>query len=389
MNILYLCCDIGIPVFGRKGCSTHVRETCRTMAKMGHRVLVASPNPGPDKPKDLPFEFVRLPQVSKKLPGSDFRYLSNNVVMYRALKRVVRDFKPDAIYERHALYSFVGLKIERQLKIPRILEVNTRLAMENLNRLHFPWLADWSEKRIFRLARRIIVISEPLRFFMLDIGKKDRHVKVIPIGVDPELFNPNVDGAPARKEFGLQNGVTVIGYLGAFNYYHRFDLMLPLVKRLTESGYHVKVLAVGGDPHKLEKFKRRARRMNIYDHFQFTGAVPYDNLPYYIAAMDFTVVPGHTPSATPTKIFEFGAMNKACIAPDYIPIRSLMEGGAEDLIFIPENLDSLYERVELLLTKPTRREELARALHDNILAHHTWDNHINEILKLYQSMRKP
>lgn len=387
MNILYLCCDIGIPVFGRKGCSTHVRETCRTLAKMGHRVLVASPNPGPDKPVDLPFEFVRLPQVSKKIPGSDFRYYCNNVVMYRAVKRILTRFKPDAIYERHALYSFVGWKLERMLGIPRVLEVNTRLALENKNRLHFPRLADWTEKRIFRIARRVIVISEPLKDFMLEIGKKERHVKIIPIGVDPDLFNPDVDGKPVRRDLGLNNGATVIGYLGAFNYYHRFDLMLPLVQRLRDAGYDVKVLAVGGDPHKLEKFKRRARRMGILDYFHFTGAVPYDNLPNYIAAMDFTVVPGHTPVATPTKIFEFGAMNKACVAPDYIPIRSLMGGGAEDLIFVPESLDSLYEKVEMLLTRPGRREQLAHALHDNIIARHTWDKHIHEILKLYRTMQ--
>ncbi|GAB4317506.1 MAG: hypothetical protein Kow0059_10570 [Candidatus Sumerlaeia bacterium] len=386
MNILYLCCDPGIPVFGRKGCSTHVRETCRTLANLGHKVVVASPNPGPDRPPRLPFEFFRLPMVSRRVPCSDFRLMLNNVVMLRALNGLLRRFRPEAIYERHALYSVVGERLEKQLGIPRILEINTRLAQENRSRLHFPRLADWSERRIFQKARRVIVISKPLHDFLISLGKDEQHVKIIPIGVDPDLFNPSVDGDAVRRDLNLTSGVVVIGYLGAFNYYHRFDLMLPLVRRLNEAGHAVKVLAVGGDTHKIEKFKRRIQDMGLTEQFHFTGAVPYENLPSYIAAMDFAVVPGHTPVATPTKIFEFGAMAKACVAPDHIPIRALMADGAEDLVFTPDDLESLFEKVMLLLTKPARRDELAQALHRNILSRHTWDQHIREILKIYQDM---
>jgi glycosyltransferase involved in cell wall biosynthesis len=353
---------------------------------MGHKVVVASPFLGPDVPGELPFEFFHLPQLSKIVPGSDMRHVLNNYIMRRALKGFMRDFRPDAIYERHALYSFVGHWLEKKYRIPRILEVNTRLAVESRLRLHFPRLADSAEKRIFKLAKRVIVISDPLKEFMLDLGKAEKNVKVIPIGVDQLHFNPEVDGSDIRAELGLDNGEIVIGYLGAFNYYHRFNMMIPLVRRLTEEGHNVKVLAVGGVPLKVEKNKRRTAQLDLREQFYFTGAVPYDTLPRYIAAMDFAVVPGHTPYATPTKIFEFGAMGKACVAPDYIPIRALMGNGAEELIFTPENNESLYQKVVTLIQDTKKRKRLAASLQHNILTHHTWERHIEEILKIYDLM---
>jgi glycosyltransferase involved in cell wall biosynthesis len=178
----------------------------------------------------------------------------------------------------------------------------------------------------------------------------------------------------------------VIGYLGAFNYYHRFDLMYPLMERLIADGFPVKVMAVGGVPRKIEKHRRKTERIGMGDRFHFTGSIPYEELPQYVAAMDFTVVPGHTRVATPTKIFEFGAMGKACVAPDYEPIRALMPGKAGDLIFTPEDSDSLYKHVRILLDHPEKREELGTALRDNILANHTWDRHIDQILKIFEQM---
>src|SRR5262249_62315577 len=40
MRIAYVCADLGVPVFGRKGCSIHVQEVVRALSEQGARVVL-------------------------------------------------------------------------------------------------------------------------------------------------------------------------------------------------------------------------------------------------------------------------------------------------------------------------------------------------------------
>ncbi|MEN8207502.1 MAG: hypothetical protein ABFS24_16085, partial [Pseudomonadota bacterium] len=43
MKILFICADFGIPVFGSKGASVHVRELAAAFSRCGHQVTIAGP----------------------------------------------------------------------------------------------------------------------------------------------------------------------------------------------------------------------------------------------------------------------------------------------------------------------------------------------------------
>ena len=43
MKIAYICADFGVPVFGFKGASMHVRELTKAFSKAGHSVCILSP----------------------------------------------------------------------------------------------------------------------------------------------------------------------------------------------------------------------------------------------------------------------------------------------------------------------------------------------------------
>ncbi len=42
MRIAYLCTDFGIPIYGSKGASIHVRELSRALHALGHEVMILS-----------------------------------------------------------------------------------------------------------------------------------------------------------------------------------------------------------------------------------------------------------------------------------------------------------------------------------------------------------
>ncbi|MEO8376317.1 MAG: glycosyltransferase [Candidatus Sumerlaeota bacterium] len=141
MKILYVCGDHGIPAFGRKGASTHMREMIAAFRKLGHTILLAAADTGGDRRPDEDFEVVRLPCPKSRTLGIDGRYLLANMRARAALKQIADRFQPDAIYERTSLYFTAGEWLEKQTGLPRILEINALLAEEQRSRLHFPSMA--------------------------------------------------------------------------------------------------------------------------------------------------------------------------------------------------------------------------------------------------------
>ncbi len=43
MRILYVCADFGVPVYGHKGASIHLRAMARAFAQAGHDIQILSP----------------------------------------------------------------------------------------------------------------------------------------------------------------------------------------------------------------------------------------------------------------------------------------------------------------------------------------------------------
>ena len=103
MRVLYVCADPGIPLYGRKGCSTHVRETCYVLRELGHEIKVLCSNIEGDK-RDTPELDVEVvpPLTSRKL-GFDLRRALLDRRIWKRLQQVVAEWKPDVIYERYSL----------------------------------------------------------------------------------------------------------------------------------------------------------------------------------------------------------------------------------------------------------------------------------------------
>ena len=136
MKILYLNFDHGIPVLGDKGASVHVREFVRAATELGHEVIVActrlgSGNAAPpatiiELAAQLPPDSVE--HLAEEL-GIDSRGIDATVVAGelgklaydRAVGRRVcaaleaHAFRPDFVYERHALFSSAGAQIAAQI----------------------------------------------------------------------------------------------------------------------------------------------------------------------------------------------------------------------------------------------------------------------------------
>lgn len=388
MKICYLCADPGIPIHGRKGCSTHVRETVTALERAGHAIKVLCSNVEGDSNGDkLDITAVTAP-TSRKL-GFDLRHILLDRRMGLELERIIRDWRPDAIYERYSLYSRAGCRSARRHKLPRLLEVNAFLTREQTDRIKMLWLAQRAERSIICSARRVIVVSEPLRKEIHALGVPLESIAKMPMAVNLDNFHPRIDGAPMRQRFGLE-GRKVIGYVGTLASWHGIRLMYDLALQLKEmDAPPFAILIVGGDGEKLEMHQRRARQAGLDKELLFIGSVPHQEVPQYLAAMDIALVPDMTYWSSPAKLFEYQSCGIPVLAPDYPAIPEVLEHGTEGFIFPKQDIPTMARFARELMTDETLRQRMSLAARDRAEREHSWDRNAEEIMHLFHTIGAP
>ena len=388
MRILYICGDMGVEVGGRKGAATHVRETCHALMRYGHEVLLVTPAPGDPAGVCVPMEVVAPPQ--SKLLGADLRHMLLNRRIAAALKRVIRDFKPDAVYERYSLYQTAGQEACIAAGLPRILEVNTLLAREQARRLRFAGWAERVERRLWRREKAIIAVSTKLKALMVESAGLDEGTMagfvISPVAVDPESFNPDVRPADLSA-IGIAPDHEVAGYMGTLTAWHGVDLFFEAARILRDEQRPVSIMAAGGEDDRVERLCARVREEGVASHLHFVGSIPHAMVPSYLAAVDVCLIPDTQDWSSPTKFFEFAAMEK--------PVVAALSPAVEEVFGADETVGLYFERgsardmvtkILQLLDDPKLALSLGQAARRRILKQYTWRTNISKIMGLFRGL---
>ena len=234
MNIAYVCCDFGVPVFGFKGASVHCREMIEAFRRAGHAITLFSPAIDMEaRDKENRFSDAEgLPPVKLRPIGADPRHrelfkdfekldkflgmktrirqevrnLFYNMTIYDAAIDELRDAEIDFVYERYTLVATAGIRLARDLGVPHVLEVNAPLAyeQEKMRGLEMKDLARQLERRIYCDADRLIVVSSNLKEYALSCGVPEGSIHVVPNSVDPSRFRiTEEERAAVRARLGL------------------------------------------------------------------------------------------------------------------------------------------------------------------------------------------
>lgn len=372
MRILYVCGDRGVPAFGRKGASTHVREMIAALRQLGHEVVLAAANLEGERRRGEDFPAHTWSVPAARVLGSDLRAFWGSRNAEMTLRRLLRTFRPDAIYERSAIYFTAGERAVSARKLPRILEVNTLLAEEQRTRLHFPAVAARMERNLIRNAEAIAAISPVLRDRLIEDGTPAKRIRVFSMAVDPDRFVPTGARDATLREAGLPPTQRVLGYVGSMNHYHKPTLFAEMLERILPEDPGVSALFVGGADDKIARYDKRLAPFISAGRVVFAGSVPNEEMGRWLEAMDLIVIPGAAPQSTPTKIFEAAALGRAMVLPATVPIRSLCEDGAESLLFPEDDLEVLLLKVRKWRADPTELEQASAVLRTTVLAKHTW-----------------
>ena len=408
MNIAYVCSDPGIPICGTKGAAIHVRELSQALHALGHQVLIVTPRAGGQPPPhfDVPvreFALDAADQATIDLLAADpsagapivraVRGILSATSLRDQARETVCAFAPDAIYERYSLFGTAGLALARQLNIPRILEVNAPLSEEQAAHrgLGFPEAARELERMILCSAEHVIAVSSEVERWLVGLGVEPERIAILPNAVDVARFEA-ADGEREALRSRLDvGGRPVVGFLGTLKPWHDTAALIRAAGMLCRRGTRPQWLIVGDGPER-GRLEELARREGVEAMTTFTGAVPHEQVPAYLAALDVAAAPYPRTEHfyfSPLKLYEYLGAGRPVVAADIGQIRDCIRPGATGLLYPPGDVAALADAIEALVDDNPLRVSLGRAGREHAREHHSWEANAAAVVRLAAQLGCP
>ncbi len=317
----------------------------------------------------------------------DLSFLVYSELFGRRSYSLLADYSPDFLYQRYSLLNYSGAQAASRFGCPLVLEYNGSevwVARNWSTPLLFENLANRIERANLMRADLVVVVSKVLRDEVVGRGVPPERVLVNPNAVDPTRFHPGIDGSPIRRRLGLE-GKLVIGFIGTFGPWHGAEVLAEAVRPVTARLPRAHFLFIG-DGSGMPKVKDIIAADRVEARVTFVGLTPQDEAPNYLAACDILVSP-HVPNpdgtpffGSPTKLFEYMAMERGIVASDLNQIGEVLSHGKTAWLVKPGDPDALAEGIMTLATDPELRRGLGEAAREEVVAKHTWKAHVERLL---------
>lgn len=208
---------------------------------------------------------------------------------------------------------------------------------------------EWEEKRCYKSARQIVVVTDSFKTALIDKGVNANKISVVKNGVNRDLFKPIPKDMELISRLKL-NGKKIIGYIGTHGMAHKLDFVLKCAKHMEgKNNYHFLLIGAGAEKRGLLSLKESLNLENV----TMLDPVPKTEVNKYISILDAALINlKKSPlfrTVIPSKIFENAGM--------HIPILMGVEGEAQAIVeqygaglcFEPENKEDFEKKLTRLL----------------------------------------
>jgi glycosyltransferase involved in cell wall biosynthesis len=370
----------------------HINEIVHAFRELGHEVMVICPRVATTETG------LQAAHAKKVHSGRRFRTflkqsaeLAYNAVSYARAMWGIRKFQPAFIYERYTPLNFGGVLAAKNSGVPLILEVNAtyagRLGCDI--EMAYRGTASWVERKVFHWADGIVVVSGLLRECVLDRVSDPNKLATTPNAINLgkiRQLDTVRERALVRDRYGITQGF-VVGFVGSMRRWHGLDFLAQCIPHILDQHPDTHFLLVGTG--EMEPVLRDFVIDNkLSKHVTITGAVRHDEVYSLIAAMDVGLSPDTPPYASPMKLLEYMALGAVPIAPDYPPIREIIESPKTGLIFSPRDTDQFIKSILSLAKDAKMRQILSQAAQTEVIERRSWLNNAMEIISLASRVSK-
>jgi glycosyltransferase involved in cell wall biosynthesis len=376
--------------FADYGCHVRILEEAVALRQAGHSlVILAYPNG-----RDIADLDVRrcwgVPFNYRVVVGSSRHKFYLDVMLAGKTFLTLLGGRPDVIHAHLHEGALIGSLLGRLWGVPVLFDLQGSLTGEMIDHhflrhdsIFYPPMR-WLEERIDHMPSAIITSSShTAELLMREVGCAADHIYPVPDCVNTDAFRPDVVSEAERRDMKARLGIPpdrqVVVYLGVLAEYQGTSLLLRAAAEIVKSRPAVHFLIMGYPG--VEHYRRLAAELGIADYVTFTGCIPYEKAPLYLALGDGAVAPKISATEGSGKILNYMAMALPTAAFDTPVSREYL---GEDGIYAEKgNYVALAEALEWLLREDMPRKDLGQRLRQRVIAGYSWQQAGRRIVEIY------
>lgn len=310
---------------------------------------------------------------------AEIRNIRHTWQTYRFLQKQNETYK--VIWERSTGLHWAGILYAKRHGIPSILEWKDHLIKDywSLFKPLVKYIESWKNKN----STFIVVESQVLREQLIGEGVDSDKIYVTYNAVNPEEFRKDTNNRnDVRQKFGFADSDLVVGYVGSYAFYHDSIRMIMAAAELKRRGINnVKWLLVGDGKEKYICDELVAKEDLLNKSVYMVSRVPKEEVPYYLSAMDVTILPGSTDIICPIKVMEYMAAESVVMVPDYKCNKEIVDGKTNGLLFEPFNEISIANELERINRNRVLITEMGQQARKFVCENLTWEKTYGYALK--------
>lgn len=351
---------------------TRYHHLLSALARRNHQIIVLQPPPLPGA-LDTNYQEIARPPT----PGIEVRdvhvprqlwqrQFPSDKVVRRGLaawytRPVIRNIVKDRQTDVVLLYNIAQMGLrppQGTLLVIDVADDAVAMLVHEMS-LFGPLIALPARALVRRWLGGADLVTTPSTVLAERIGDRAR---LVPNGADLTLAS-QADGAQIRKRFTPP----IVGYVGAFEYFMDFELVLETARQLPECTF----LLVGGgrDWPAVQRgvHQRDLRNVHIF------GAVGYREALDYVAALDIALIPFRAgavaDSSSPLKLFEYLAFRKPVISTSALETRRI----AGDWVSFANSPEEFGQMIREIHRSPSMALEKTRKGTTEVATRYRWD----------------
>ena len=321
---------------------------------------------------------VVVPQLRRAIhPWRDAR-------SYLALKRIVRDFRPDVVHTHSAKAGMLGRMAASALGVPAVVHT-VHGAPFHPYQSRASWMFfRWCERVAAARCHALVSVADAMTDLLVAAGVAPREKFVtVYSGMDVEpLLSAGRHRREVRRQLGYKPHHVVIGKIARLFRLKGHSDVIRAAGTVVERFPNARFLFVGdGVLH--DRLRRQIDASGLTEHFQLVGLVDPARIPSVIAAMDI-VVHASLREGLARALPQALIVGRPVVSYDVDGAREIVVPGRNGYLVPPRSVARLAAALLDLVGDNSLRDRLAAADHQRLVDQFRHEHMTQQLRRLYE-----
>ena len=379
--------------FNSYGCHVRILEEATALMELNNRVTIVTYYKGRDL-NGLAIERTRpIPWRHDYEVGCSRHKLAFDVLLSIKSLEVALRRKPDIIHAHLHEGALIGYVLGKLVGAPLVFDFQGSMTGEMTDHhflnpdgaLYGP--VRWVEQVIDHLPPAIITSSRHAADLLRNYFHcNSDNIHIVPDCVNTDTFRPDAfteeERISLKAHLGIPPERKVVVYLGLLAEYQGTPLLVQAAAQLVKTHPDVHFLIMGFPGE--EGYRDYARSLGLADHVTFTGKIPYELAPRYLALGDVAVSTKISATEGSGKLLNYMALALPTVAFDTPVSREYLDDWG--VYAEPGNPAALAEALSSLLEDEERAATLGAGLRQRVIERYSWEQAGRQIMGIYDSL---